>query len=305
MPAGGGTPTAVTDLHRTDASHRWPWFLPDGQHFLFLAVRSAGVAQARIQDQLHLGSLTSTASTPLGTIRTSALYASGHLLFMNETLMAQPFDVRSRTLTGDPVPLNTRVPVLLGRIGASLSENGLLAFAETTLNQATLTWMDRKGHSIGTVGEPRRYVNLALSPDDQRLAVSARDDDNIWVIEFTRGGDGKPITSDPAVERDPAWSPDGKHIIFTSLRGGQGWSLFRRPANGSGNDELVARGPGRSYTAPDWSPVGGAVISGAIATCGSTPRTAHRTRLRLWRLSRLNSRPPSRPTGVLSSTART
>jgi Tol biopolymer transport system component len=259
----GGTPIAVTELQETDASHRWPWFLPDGQHFLFLASVKTGDARGDTQGRLHLGSLASTGSTPLGTIRTSALYASGYLLFVNETLMAQPFDVRSRTLTGDAVPLKVRLAVSLGRIGASISETGLLALFEPALNQAELTWIDRKGHPMGTVGEPRSYVNLALNPDDRRVAVSSRGDNNIWVIDLTRGGDGRPITSDPALDRDPVWSPDGKDIIFNSLRDGS-WSLFRRPADGSGIDRLVARAErGRVYTSPDWSLVGGSVISGA------------------------------------------
>jgi eukaryotic-like serine/threonine-protein kinase len=72
VAATGGTPAPVTSLNETDTSHRYPWFLPDGQHFLFLAL-------GRGRHQLRLGSLTSTDSTPLGTIRSNAVYAAGHL----------------------------------------------------------------------------------------------------------------------------------------------------------------------------------------------------------------------------------
>ena len=113
--ATGGAPTPVTALIGGDTTHRWPWFLPDGQYFLFLALGEG-------PPQLRLGSLTSTESTPIGAIRTSAMYAAGHLLFVDDTLMAQPFDTRSRQLTGNPIPLNARVGSTFRRPGASQSQ---------------------------------------------------------------------------------------------------------------------------------------------------------------------------------------
>ena len=98
----GGTPAPVTALQGGEVSHRWPWFLPDGQHFLFLAVGKPAL-------QLRIGSLTSGETAPVGAIRSQALYAAGHLLFVDDTIMAQPFDPRSRELTGEPVSLGVRV----------------------------------------------------------------------------------------------------------------------------------------------------------------------------------------------------
>ena len=198
--ATGGAPTPVTALIGRDTTHRWPWFLPDGQYFLFLALGEG-------PPQLRLGSLTSTESTPIGAIRTSAMYAAGHLLFVDDTLMAQPFDTRSRQLTGNPIPLNARVGVMpaTGRISVSVSEANLLAYRDPVQNESLLTWMDRKGNHVGSVGEPGSYTNLGLSPDDRQVAVSWARDGNrdIWVIDVARDGDERRITSHPACRIRP------------------------------------------------------------------------------------------------------
>ena len=257
--ATGGAAAPVTALIGGDTMHRWPWFLPDGRYFLFLALSEG-------PPQLRLGSLTSTESTPVGAIRTSAMYAAGHLLFVDDTLMAQPFDPRSRQLTGNPIPLNARVAVApgTGRISVSVSDGNLLAYRDPVQNESLLTWMDRKGNRVGSVGEPGLYSNLALSPDDRQVAVGAGRDGNrdIWVIDVAHDGDEQRITTDPAAEFDPTWSrPDGRHIIFNSNRTGA-FSLFRRPSDASGSDVLVANGEmGRGCSSPDWSPDGRFVIS--------------------------------------------
>ena len=92
----GGTPTPVTALKDAETSHRWPWFLPDGEHFLFLAM-------GRGPNQLRVGSLTSTDSTPVGTIRSNAAYSANHLLFVQGGLMAQPFEPALATTDGRTV----------------------------------------------------------------------------------------------------------------------------------------------------------------------------------------------------------
>ena len=185
VSATGGTLTPVTTLQASETSHKWPWFLPDGQHFLFLA-------SGQGPPQLRVGSLASADSTTLGAIRTSAVYASGHLLFVNDTLMAQPFDLRSRQLTGDPIPLNARVEVRgadASLISLTVSDTGLLAYRDRQRVESRLTWMDRKGNAIGSAGEPGSYPNLSLSPDDRYVAVAKGGPDgnyDIWVIDLAR-----------------------------------------------------------------------------------------------------------------------
>ena len=129
-------------------SHRWPAFLPEGDIF-------SSSHSGKNSRQLRVGSLTSTASTPVGSIRTMHCMQSGHLLFVDDTLMAQPFDLRTRQLTGEPIPLNARVAVCRrARHSSRCPTTKLLAYREPVQNESQLTWMDRKGNPVGSVGEP-------------------------------------------------------------------------------------------------------------------------------------------------------
>jgi eukaryotic-like serine/threonine-protein kinase len=251
VSSGGETATPATTLADGETNHRWPWFLPDGRHFLFLATGTG-------PPQLRLGSLTSTGSTPVGAIRSNAVYASGHLVFVDQGLMAQPFDVRSRQLRGTPVRLADQVTTApTGRGPFTVSETGLLAYSgPADIDAPQLTWVDRTGNRLGIVAEAGSYFNVALSPDDRRLAASFRGDDgstDIWLMDLDRQGDRRRVPSDAGGEFDPAWSRDGRHIAFNSNRGGV-FSLFRRPSDGSGREELLVEGTfGTPISAPDWS----------------------------------------------------
>ena len=95
-------------------------------------------------------------------------------------------------MTGNPTPLNARVAVVAGdrRISVSVSDGNLLAYRDPAQNESLLTWMDRKGNRVGSVGEPGAYANLALSPDDRQVAVAVGRDGNrdIWVIDVAHDG---------------------------------------------------------------------------------------------------------------------
>src|SRR5262249_25573690 len=44
VPAGGGEPEPLTKFEGEEGSHRWPVFLPDGRHFLFVALGGSSYA---------------------------------------------------------------------------------------------------------------------------------------------------------------------------------------------------------------------------------------------------------------------
>ena len=122
----------------------------------------------------------------------SATYASNHMLFArDQTLMAQAFDPDARQLTGDAIPVMTeRVRTESSRyVSASVSENGTLVYAPGgSLNPPQLTWFDRDGKTLGTLGEGGVDVNLSLSPDEQQVAVALRSGSpeslDIWTIDI-------------------------------------------------------------------------------------------------------------------------
>ena len=166
VAANGGTPIPVTTLKAGERAHSWPSFLPDGQHFLFVVTGDGS-------HQLHVGSLTS-GSKPIGTIRSNAVYAAGHLVFVQGRLMAQRFNVRRLELEGEPFPLIDRPPqwsseaaVVLGSSGLfSVSGTGLVGMPQRWRKEMQLTWLDRSGKPTGTVGARGYYFNIGLSPDD-------------------------------------------------------------------------------------------------------------------------------------------
>jgi Tol biopolymer transport system component len=179
ISAAGGEPRPATtlDASRQEQQHRWPCFLPDGRHFIFLA-RSGQAGKTAV----FAGSLDSPEVRQLVSIDTPATYAApGYLLYVREgTLTAQPFDAETQRLTGEAFRVGEQISpggAIAGpSFSASSSSNRVLAY-RAGVNPASglLVWFDRTGRRLGTLGEPGDYSNPALSPDGKRLAVARRD----------------------------------------------------------------------------------------------------------------------------------
>ncbi len=193
VSSAGGEAVSATVLEpsRLEWAHRNPYFLPDGEHFLYSAWSEAS------QPSVRLGNLSSGESRLLPNEASSTWYAPpGYSLFNRATtLMAQPFDADKQELTGDPVPIVEGV----GRGFAtppyfSASVNGILIYRGDSAT-SQLTWWDRTGTRLGSPGEPGAYTQIALSPDEKRVSVE------------TRGGGGSGSWSSPA-----AFSLDSSYI---------------------------------------------------------------------------------------------
>jgi Tol biopolymer transport system component len=267
ISATGGPVVPVTALEKGDTAHRWPSFLPDGQHFLYLAQQGAAAGELRV------GSLDGTPGTSLGRFESNALFSAGHLLFLNGgQLVARRFDLSARQLTGEPFPVGpkTRHVAAAGFGTFSVSETGLLAdhSGGITTNRAEdqngvrLTWIDRTGAVQRTVSDNGIFLNVDLSPDGTRVAVASFGgglNTDIWILDLARNGDGVRLTHDPADEFDPSWSlPNGKEIAFTSYTPAGGYRLLRRPSNGSGQEELLVTA--ESLSSPEWAPDGQSIL---------------------------------------------
>jgi Tol biopolymer transport system component len=166
---------------------------------------------------------------------------------------------------GDPTVLVESIPSG-GAPGAgaagrfSVSQTGLLVYWVPFFTPAQLTWLDRKGRPLSTLGEPGRLSTMALSPDGQRVAYGRRDStgalQNIWVADLARGVSSRLTFG--ALDSDAAWSPDGNEIAFASVRGGRK-SLYAMSSTGGAERPLLAStGPQLSMDA--WSPDGQFVL---------------------------------------------
>jgi eukaryotic-like serine/threonine-protein kinase len=252
VASAGGTPVRVTTPADGEGDHRWPWFLPDGRHFLYVA---SAAASGRPTGTLWIGSLDSSERTSIGPADSNATYSAGHVLFnRGNTLMAQPFDAEARKLTGDPFPIADQIVPIGSTLKApySVSASGVLGYRTGLGLLSQLTWFDRSGKSLGPVGAPAVYVNLGLSPDDRRLATSVVGDGiNIWILDLARAAAPSRLTSNPSGDFDPGWSPDGTQVVFSSRRMNK-YELYRQAADGTGRAELLLK-PDTGAGAPDWS----------------------------------------------------
>ena len=263
VPAAGGPATPVTTLEKSrgETVHNWAQFLPDNRHFLYLA-RST---QAEHEGVVYLGSLDGSPPTRLFAADSQATYAApGYLLYMRAgTLVAQPFDADTFRVTAEPVPVARQVDYnAASRRGAfSVSQTGVLAYRPMGGTQR-LTWLDRSGRTLESIGPPGYYLNPALSPDEKRVAVARLDPEtgaqSIWLIELARGIASR-FTFDRSLDDRPLWSPDGSRVVFESNRGGTS-NFYEKASNGTGRDDLLLGTVGVGGTPLDWSRDGGFLL---------------------------------------------
>ena len=259
VPAAGGTPIPVTTINAQEPGHRFPWFLPDGRHFLYTAY-----GLGREKDTVYVADIESKSRRALVPAASNVVYAGqGYLLFLKElTLMAQPFDAGKLQTTGDPVPIAERISYngLDIRASFSGSQDGVLVYgSSSTLGLSQLTWFDRSGKMTGTLGALGSYDHPAISPDGNSVAFESRDPQtglaDVWRYDLARRTNSR-FTFNSRDNRGAIWSPDNSRIAFFSSPGGTG-GVFQRAASGAGQDEILYQPAG---VPADWSKDGRYII---------------------------------------------
>jgi eukaryotic-like serine/threonine-protein kinase len=259
---GPGTPVTQFESDPLGSTHRWPYFLPDGRHFLYLVLRPGGGSKT---DGIYVASLDRKMNKFLLRASSNVVYAQGYLLFSRgSTLMAQPFDATHLELSGDAFPLAEQVEYdsLLWRGVFSASQNGILAYQGGGTEQVgtQFLWLDRAGKQIQAIGEPAFYFTHNLSPDGQKLAVQVTDwqrkSSDIWTYELL-GGTRNRFTFDSSIDAydsNPIWSPEGSRIVFASNRNGH-FDLYQKASSGGAKEEVLLQSDADKFPT-SWSPDG-------------------------------------------------
>jgi len=246
VPSSGGAPVQVTkpDVAQYQVSHRWPVFLPDGRHFLYLACNFSGRLD---HNAIVMGSLDSDEKRTIVTASTNAVYAEpGYLLYWRDNgLVAQHFDLHSYALSGEPRIVSDAVQYFPQTNLAIFAVAGKTLVAQTSAgkgaNRSQLIWFDRHGKQLGTVGPPDQVANPMLSPDGKRVAVDQTDTDgrhvNVWIHELTSNATAR-LGFGPWLEQVTVWSPDGKQVIYTSNEK-LFFSLYIKNSDGSGSAQNI------------------------------------------------------------------
>jgi Tol biopolymer transport system component len=266
VSASGGMPTEATMLGPGEQAHFRPWLLPDGRHVLYTVLGSG----PQLALPIYLGSLDSGDRVKVGeSSSTNVMYAQGHLLFMQgTTLMAQPLDGRRFVPSGEAFPVadNVQSQGAEPHQGVfSVSDNGVLMY-QTGRGQglSQLTWIDRHGKPLATVGDAAPYWELALSPDDKHVVVSLGVRD-LWTIDLARGLRTR-FTFDQNTNMSPIWSSNGERIVYGRVVAGRPQPLlYQKLSNGAGPEEALFA-DNRARVPTDWSADGRFLLFVMFAT---------------------------------------
>ena len=256
VSAEGGEPQPVLELNksRRETSQRWPHFMPDGRHFLYLAMSEDAGGTG-----IFAGSLDSGQTQLVMHVASNVSYVpSGFLIYGRpQTLLAQKFDAKTLQVSGKPLPIAQQLDSFrfIPGFPFSVSQNGVLAYRGGSSGRVQLAWYNREGKRVTSIGDPGLYSQIVLSPDEKRLAVERVNSDiaNLWILELASGILSR-ATFNPAGDVNPVWSPDSRELLFSSSRNGH-LDLYRKSI-GEGEEELIYhsddnKGP-YSWTKDGW-----------------------------------------------------
>jgi eukaryotic-like serine/threonine-protein kinase len=251
VPESGGTPVPVTTTKQSAAlqSHRWPSFLPDGKHFLFVT-----------DDGIAVGSLDSMESHVILQTKSNAAFSGGQVLYMVDgNLVAQPFDLSHLSVRGVPAPVVAGVEFATGKFlgNFSASQSGTLVYQRDFTPKKQIIWLDRNGAEAAKAGEPDYFFGASLSPDGRQVLIargqsSKRD---LWIMDSQRGTLSR-ATFDPAGMILGIWSPDGKDFAVSVANG---YEIRRTGLQGSATEQLFAPDQVSKYPT-DWTADGQTLI---------------------------------------------
>jgi serine/threonine protein kinase/Tol biopolymer transport system component len=239
VAAMGGERVPVTP---PGTNARYPAFLPDGRHFLYYASATGGGAAVALST--YVGSIDSMEVRRLLS-DAPAVYARPDRLLYNHNgmLVAQAFDAERLEFRGEPQAVAAGPAAANAALGGrfSVSDNGTLVVQDPPMFDYQLTWFDRAGKKVGTLGSVFRSAAPQLprlSPDGRRLVVQRFDRrQELWIGDVARSTFDRFTT---VFAQLAFWSPDGRSVICnTTFKGLQG--IYQLPLGG-GDEQLLLKG---------------------------------------------------------------
>ncbi len=257
----GGVPTAVTQPASDETTHRNPYFLPDGERFLFIERLAS-----KVHSTLMAGSVDGTAARELLENVSNVQLSAGHLLFVRDLdLVAQRFDEKSVTLSGPIVPIADNLEYWNKKDLASFSATptGLLVFRRSGLQERPLSWFDRDGRLLERLKPEEPAVFARTSRDLQQVAsyrrMSSGQGFDIWWHNVATRQSQRATFVDSTM-LGCAFSQDGERMAISlwddvsaeqqPLESTSG-ALWIQNAAGVRTDEIVL---GETFFVEDWSP---------------------------------------------------
>jgi len=250
VTAAGGTPSPLGRVPAGFGGYRFPEFLPDGEHFLYLAQGD------KVEENgIYLGALGGT-TVRLFPNFSNVIFApgptgvgKGHLLFRQSgTLMALPFDPDHLKPTGDAVPVAERIGMATfantGFGAFSVASDGTLVIGSGEAGNQQVVWVDRQGKRLSVVTEASLDTaggSLALSPDGHTLAFATGnpEESTIW-LQTLSGGTPTRFTFAAGRNGNPIWSPDGSRVLYGHQnQSGYLTTTVVRLSNGAGKEEVL------------------------------------------------------------------
>jgi Tol biopolymer transport system component len=243
VPAGGGELQPATRIDRAggETGHAWPFFLPDGEHFLYVA----NTGQTN-EGRIRLGKLGSLEAKTLTTTDGRVEYTGGWIVFpRGTTLMAQKLDLGAGKVEGQPIPIaeGLRTGNALGHF--SVSSNGLIAYAQLPNDPVnSVLIVDRRGTPIGPAIATGNFRNPRFSPDARRIFVERREafgfqTGDVSVLDIARGTETR-LTFSNGRANGARWSPDGKRFIWSTYGAPGATVLHVGASDGLGAQDSVA-----------------------------------------------------------------
>ena len=166
------------------------------------------------------------------------------------------------TPNNTPIPVETQVGGGTGQIAFASSRSGLPQIYLINLDKTGLTPLTSMPEGACQPSwSPDGAQIVFISPCRERGDVTQNvyKDSSLYVMNADGSGQ-KPLTTVPGSDFDPAWSPDGKTIAFTSIRDGKKDIYLLTVATGAIIRLTTVTGDVQENSQPSWSPYGNQIV---------------------------------------------